>query len=80
MPATSDPPRWEAVERRLRARVARNIRRLRTGRGLSIEAAAGDALSWRQWQRIEAEEHAITLRTLAKLAVALEVEPLELLR
>ena len=37
-------------------------------------------MHWRHWQKIEAGEVGITLRTLAKLSVALGVEPFELLR
>ena len=75
-------PPWESIEDDLRARLARNVRRIRKSRGLSLEAMVddGDALSWRQVQRIEAEEHSATLRTLAKLAYLLDVDPLDLLR
>lgn len=74
------PLSWESVELAARAKIARNVRRLRRSRALSIEAAAGDVLSSRQWQRVESEEHAITLRTLAKLAVALSVTIPDLLQ
>lgn len=71
---------WEDIDQLVRRRLAVNVRALRRARGLSMEAAAHDVMSWRQWQRIESEEHSITLRTLAKLAWALEVDPADLLR
>jgi transcriptional regulator with XRE-family HTH domain len=72
---------WIALEKRLRRRLASNVRALREERGLTLEAASADAsMAWRHWQKIEAGEVAITLRTLAKLADALRVEPTDLLR
>jgi len=73
--------RWPLEEKRLRRRLAANIRTLRTQRGLSVEAAAHDAeMHWRHWQKIEAGEVGITLRTMAKLTVALGATPSDLLR
>ena len=61
--------------------MAANVRALRTLRGLSIEEAAHEGdLHWRHWQKVEAGEVGATLRTLAKLAVALDVPPADLLR
>lgn len=72
---------WAQVEMQLRRRLATNVRALRAERHLTLEAAAHQAsMHWRHWQKIEAGEASITLRTLAKLAVALEREPTELLR
>lgn len=72
---------WEKQEKRLRRRLAANVRALRTTRGLTLEAIAHDvAMSWRHWQKVEGGEHGVTLRTLAKIAVALDVEPADLLR
>lgn len=73
------PSRWEINELRLRKRLARNVRQLRQSRGLSMEDAAQEIMSWRQWQRIESGDHSSTLRTVAKLADALDVDPVELL-
>lgn len=72
--------RWIQEERRLRRQLARNVRSLRTARKLSLEQVAHDAgMHWRHWQKVEAGEVGITLRTLAKLAVGLGVEPSVLL-
>lgn len=60
----------------IRKRIAENVRRLRTDRGLTLEAAAKLAeVHVRHWQRVEAGDLNITLRTLAKIGVALEVDP-----
>jgi transcriptional regulator with XRE-family HTH domain len=57
------------------------LRRIRHDRGLTLEEAAHQAsLAWRHWQKIEAGEVGVTLRTLAKMADALNLEPTELLR
>lgn len=72
---------WEREEKRLRRRVAANVRALRVSRGLTLEAVAHDAgMNWRHWQKVEAGDHGVTLRTLAKLALALDVDPADLLR
>jgi transcriptional regulator with XRE-family HTH domain len=66
--------RWVQEERRLRRKLARNVRALRTPRELSLEEVAHEAgMHWRHWQKVEAGEVGITLRTLAKLAVGLGV-------
>ncbi len=71
----------EELEQDLVLTLASNVRRLREKRKLTLEAAAHEGgLSVRYWQKVEAGEHPSSLRTLAKLAVALEVEPIDLLR
>jgi len=64
-------------------RLGHNMRRLRKKHGLSqLEAAlecSGD-LYVQGWQRIETGQVNITLVTLARLADALDVDPIELLR
>ncbi len=37
-------------------------------------------MHWRHWQKVEAGEVGVTLRTVAKLAVALDVEASDLFR
>lgn len=72
--------RWTQEETRLRRRLARNLLAIRAARGLTLEAAAHDAsMHSRHWQKIEAGEASVTLRTLAKLAVGLGVTTTELL-
>jgi transcriptional regulator with XRE-family HTH domain len=64
------------IERRLRRRLARNVLARRQDLGLSHEAAAHAAsMDPRHWRKVETGAHAVTLRTLAKLALALHVEP-----
>jgi len=59
--------------------IARNVRAARARLGLSQEEAADRAdIASRQWQRVEAGD-AITLRTLAAVAAALEVDVADLL-
>jgi len=72
--------RWVQEERRLRRRLAKNVRAIRAAASLTLEEAAhrGD-LHWRHWQKVEAGDVGITLRTLAKLSVGLGVEPSALL-
>lgn len=73
--------RWVQEEKRLRRRLAANVRGLRTEKGLSLEAVAHEAaMHWRHWQKVEAGDVGVTLRTIAKMAVALGVEPADLLR
>jgi DNA-binding Xre family transcriptional regulator len=72
--------RWAAAERKLRARFAGNVRRIRGEHALTLEEAAHRAeMHWRHLQKLEAGETSPTLRTLARLAAALEVEPRDLL-
>ncbi len=72
---------WVQDEQRLRRRLARNVLALRKKLGLSREAAAYDAsMDARHWAKVETGDHGVTLRTLAKLGLALRVEAAELLR
>ena len=65
----------------IRQRLARRMRELRAGQGLTQEATAHRAgLIVRHFQKIEAGQVNITLRSLAKLAAALDVDVGELLR
>jgi ribosome-binding protein aMBF1 (putative translation factor) len=71
---------WALEERRLRRRLARNVAARRRELGLSIEAAAhAAAMDERHWRKVEAGEHGSTLRTLAKISIALGVEARALL-
>ena len=59
--------------------LGQNVARLRAARGLSFEALADRCgMSWRHIQKVE-HGHNVTLKTLAKLADGLEVDPAELL-
>ena len=72
--------RWQPIEQVLRKRLAANVRSCRLALGLSVEDASAGLMSSRQWQRIEGAENSVTIRMLAKLAEALDVDPVELLR
>jgi transcriptional regulator with XRE-family HTH domain len=64
----------------LRQRVRVNVRRLRQAAGLTLKAAAQRAeLHWRHWQKLEAGTVNLTLVTLARVALALGVDPTTLL-
>ena len=66
---------------RVRQRVAAQVRRLRAGRRMTQEAAAGAAgLAVRHFRKIEAGEVNVTLDTLVKVATALGVDVAELLQ
>lgn len=68
------------TEHHLRARVAANVRIRREAAKLTVEEAAHRAgIHWRHWQKVEAGETSATLRTVARISNALEVEPGELL-
>jgi transcriptional regulator with XRE-family HTH domain len=70
----------EALQR-LQGRLARNIVMLRTARGMTQEMLAErSGLDSRHIQKIEAREVNVTLRTLAALGRALEVDVDELLK
>jgi transcriptional regulator with XRE-family HTH domain len=74
---TSKPP--SAQE--LRLRLAHNVQRLRCARKLTIEQAADVAqIHSRHWYKIEDGEANATLRTLTRIAAALEVSVAELFR
>jgi transcriptional regulator with XRE-family HTH domain len=65
----------------LQRRVASRVRHLRLARGLTQEALAARAgIAVRHVQKIEAGEINTTLRTIARLALALEVDPSEIFR
>lgn len=65
---------WELI-------VGKNIRRLRKGRGLTQEQLAQDAgMAMRYLSGVERGEENPTLRFLIKIAEALGVEPVELLK
>jgi transcriptional regulator with XRE-family HTH domain len=69
-----------ATEEDLHQRLALNVRRLREAAGLTLEQAAErSGMYWRHWQKVEAGEVNATLRTLARLGLALEVDPGELI-
>jgi transcriptional regulator with XRE-family HTH domain len=73
-------PRWVSIENSLRRTLARNVREAREGAALTLHTAAERAeIHWRHWQKVEAGEANATLNTVAKLAAALNVEPLSLL-
>jgi transcriptional regulator with XRE-family HTH domain len=64
----------------MRRRLAANVRRHREARRFTLEEAADRAeMHWRHWQKVEAGEVNATLRTLARLADALGVDPAELM-
>jgi transcriptional regulator with XRE-family HTH domain len=72
---------WALEERKLRRQLARNIRAIRQERHLSVEEVAHDAaMHWRHWQKVEAGEVGVTLKTIAKIAVGLDVDACTLLR
>jgi transcriptional regulator with XRE-family HTH domain len=67
--------------RQLQRRLATNIRLLRRARELSQEELSSAAgLAVRHLQKIEAGEVNFTLKTLASLAAALDVDPQVLLQ
>jgi hypothetical protein len=67
-------------EKRLRRRLATNVRLLRARAGLTLEEAGyRAAMHWRHWQKIEAGEVNATLHTLVRVSAVLEVDPRDLL-
>ncbi|EYF05990.1 helix-turn-helix domain-containing protein [Chondromyces apiculatus] len=69
------------VEKELRRHLARNVRKHREAAGLTLEKAAERAgMNWRHIQKVEAGEVNVTLHTIARLAVALDADPADLLR
>lgn len=75
---------WHAVEKELRDRLAYNARQIRELEGFSQEEVADRAaMSLRSYQRIEeggAGPTSPRLLTVARVAVALGVDPTELLQ
>jgi transcriptional regulator with XRE-family HTH domain len=58
-----------------------NVRTLREGQSLTQEqAAARGKVNRRHWQKVEEGTVNLTLRTLARLGVALGVDPVGLLK
>lgn len=54
------------------------MRRLREAASLTLEAASERAeMNWRHWQKVEAGEVNTTLRTLNRIAMALDVDPVD---
>ena len=65
----------------VRTLVARNLRRLRHERGLSQEELADRACVDRTYiSSLEREQYAASIDMLAKLATALDVQPIEFFR
>ena len=65
----------------VRAVVAKNLRRLRTGHGLSQEELADQAHVDRTYiSSLEREQYAATIDMLEKLGIALGVDPVEFFR
>ena len=72
----TDKPGFKSYRKKVRARVALNLRRRRESLGLSQERAAERAgLSLQYLQRIERRIVNVPLDTLARLAHAYGVEP-----
>lgn len=71
--------RYHAAEK-LVQRVGSNIRDLRLALGLSAKKAAEQSagMHWRHWQKLEAGELNVTLRSIAKVVKALGVDPCEI--
>lgn len=68
--------RWQTLANR----IGKNIKRIRKERELTQEQAAEKAqdISWRYWQYIESGKRNYSLKTLVRIAKALEVDPSEL--
>jgi len=63
----------------VRLLVAQKIRSRRDELGLTVEEAAhGGGIHWRHWQKLEAAEMNATLRTLVRVAAALDLGMSEL--
>lgn len=75
---------WAATDcfpMKIRERVARNLRRLRREKSLSQEELAHRAKVNRNYVgMLEREEYSASVDTLEKLASALDVDPIDLLR
>jgi len=69
------------AEKKLRKLLAMNVRALRESHQWTLEEAAGRTdMHWRHWQKIEAGEVSVTLRTLARLIEAFGTDAGTLLR
>lgn len=66
----------DALESELLQRFALNVRTLRNSMSLTLETAAERSNGhWRHWQKMEAGEVNVTLKTIARVANALQVDP-----
>jgi transcriptional regulator with XRE-family HTH domain len=76
-----DEEEAEALFEELLARLAENIRLIRKRQNLSQHDAATlcPGMAQPRIQEIESERQNLTLRTLARLAIGLEVDPVKLL-
>jgi transcriptional regulator with XRE-family HTH domain len=78
--STAPKPSTERHIIQFQRRLGRNVRALRTLKNLTVkQAAARVEMYWRHWQKDEAGEVNVTLRTFTQIAVALKVDPRELL-
>ena len=68
------------TDERLIRLVARKVQQLRKARKLTQEDMQDFGFSYRYYQRIEAAEKNLSLKTINRLAKAFGVEPAELLR
>jgi transcriptional regulator with XRE-family HTH domain len=68
------------TDQRLIKLVASRVQELRKARNLTQEQMQDYGLNYRYYQRIEAGEKNLSLRTLNKLAKAFGIEPGDLLR
>ncbi len=68
------------TDKRLMRLVALRVKELRRASGLTQEDLMSYGFERRYYQRIEAGEVNICLKTINRLAKAFEIEPLELLR
>lgn len=69
------------TEEILRERLAKKVRAIRKKRGLTVKGAAvRGEIHWRHWQKVEAAHVNATLLTLVRIADALDIDPMELMR
>ena len=68
------------TDERLIRLVAKRVQQLRLERGLTQEAMQDYGFNYRYYQRVEAAEKNLSLKTINKLAKAFSVEPFELLK
>ncbi len=78
--ATNRPIRPRRPLKGVQATLGRRIRSLRVAKGLSQEAMEARGFNYKYYQRIEAGRCNLTLRTLQRLASALDVEVEDLFR
>ncbi len=76
---SSDQP--TLLELELRRRLKVNVRTCRKAAGLTLKVVSERAeMHWRHWQKIEAGQVNATLQTLVRVADALRVDPVDLVR